>query len=30
MWVDVEQNTDEWFNLRLGKATSSKLRKDNG
>lgn len=22
-WVDVEQNSDEWFDLRLGKATSS-------
>jgi len=23
MWVDIEQNTDAWFDLRLGKATSS-------
>jgi len=27
MWIDVEQNTDEWFNLRLGKATSSNFAK---
>ena len=27
MWLDVEQNTDEWFNLRLGKATSSNFGK---
>lgn len=27
MWVDVQQNTDEWFNLRLGKATSSNFDK---
>ncbi len=25
MWVDVEQNTDEWFDLRMKKATSSKF-----
>jgi hypothetical protein len=25
MWRDVEQNTDEWFELRRGKATSSKF-----
>ena len=25
MWLDVEQNTDEWFDLRLKKATSSKF-----
>jgi len=23
MWVDIEQNTDEWHDLRLGKATAS-------
>ena len=23
MWVDVEQNSDEWFNLRMNKATAS-------
>lgn len=22
-WIDVEQNSDEWFDLRLGRATSS-------
>lgn len=27
MWVDVKQNTDEWFNLRLGKVTSSNFHK---
>jgi hypothetical protein len=27
MWVDVEQNTEEWFDLRLGKATSSNFAK---
>lgn len=27
MWIDVEQNSDEWFNLRLGKATSSNFGK---
>lgn len=27
MWVDVEQNTYEWFELRLGKATSSNFGK---
>lgn len=27
MWVDVEQNTDEWFDLRLKKATSSNFGK---
>lgn len=25
MWHDVEQNTDEWFALRIGKATASKF-----
>jgi len=25
MFIDVEQNTDEWFELRIGKATSSKF-----
>ena len=23
MWIDVKQNSDEWFDLRLGKITSS-------
>jgi len=27
MWIDVEQNTEEWFNLRLGKVTSSNFAK---
>ena len=27
MWVDVQQNTDEWFDLRLGKVTSSNFAK---
>lgn len=27
MWVDVEQNTDEWLELRKGKATSSNFSK---
>lgn len=27
MWVDVIQNTDEWFNLKLGKPSSSNLDK---
>lgn len=27
MWIDVQQNTDEWFNLRLGRATSSNFDK---
>lgn len=27
MWLDVEQNTDEWFELRLGKITSSNFGK---
>jgi len=27
MWVDVQQNSEEWFNLRLGKATSSNFAK---
>ena len=27
MWIDVQQNTDEWFNLRLGLATSSNFDK---
>lgn len=27
MWVDVQQNTDEWFKLRLGKPTSSQFGK---
>lgn len=27
MWVDVEQNTDYWFDLRKGKATSSNFSK---
>jgi hypothetical protein len=27
MWVDVQQNTDEWFNLRLGLVTSSNFGK---
>ena len=26
-WVDVQQNTDEWFNLRLGRITSSNFAK---
>lgn len=25
MWVDIEQNTDEWLKLRAGKITSSNL-----
>lgn len=27
MFIDVKQNTEEWFNLRLGKATSSNFAK---
>ena len=27
MWIDVEQNTDEWFALRMGKPTSSNFPK---
>jgi len=27
MWIDVNQNTEEWFSLRLGKATSSNFAK---
>lgn len=27
MWIDVVQNTDEWFSLRLGKVTSSNFDK---
>ena len=27
MWVDVEQNSEEWFNFRLGLATSSNFGK---
>jgi hypothetical protein len=27
MWLDIIQNSDEWFNLRLGKATSSNFGK---
>jgi hypothetical protein len=27
MWIDVEQNTDEWFELRLSKITSSNMPK---
>lgn len=27
MWIDVQQNTDEWFDLRLGKITSSNFGK---
>lgn len=27
MWVDVKQNTDDWFDLRLKKATSSNFPK---
>lgn len=27
MWIDVEQNTDKWFQLRVGKATSSNFGK---
>lgn len=27
MWVDVEQNSEEWFNLRMGKITSSNFDK---
>lgn len=26
-WLDIEQNTDEWFNARLGKITSSQFAK---
>lgn len=26
-WIDVQQNTKEWFDLRLGKATSSNFSK---
>mgnify|MGYP003680133378 CR=1 FL=1 len=25
MWIDVKQNTDEWFGMRVGKITSSKF-----
>jgi len=25
MWIDIKQNTDEWFELRLRKVTSSKF-----
>lgn len=27
MWIDIDQNTEEWFNLRLGKITSSNFAK---
>ncbi len=27
MWIDVQQNTNEWFDLRLKKATSSNFAK---
>jgi len=27
VWIDVDQNSEEWFNLRLGKATSSNFSK---
>lgn len=27
MWIDVNQNTEDWFNLRLGKVTSSNFDK---
>jgi hypothetical protein len=27
MWIDVEQNTDEWFDLRIGLITSSNFDK---
>lgn len=27
MWIDVEQNSEEWFDLRLGRATSSNFAK---
>lgn len=27
MWIDVQQNTQEWFDLRLGKITSSNFSK---
>lgn len=27
MWLDIEQNSRQWFNLRLGKATSSNFAK---
>jgi len=27
MWIDVKQNTDKWFDLRLGKITSSNFGK---
>ena len=27
MWIDVKQNSEEWFNLRLGKVTSSNFAK---
>lgn len=27
MWIDVQQNTDEWFNLRLGVITGSNAPK---
>lgn len=26
MWIDVQQNTDEWLNLRVGKMTSSMFK----
>ena len=26
-WIDIEQNTDEWFDLRLKKSTSSNFAK---
>lgn len=25
MWIDIEQNTEEWYGLRLGRITSSKF-----
>ena len=25
-WIDVEQNTEEWFNLRAGKITGSAIK----
>lgn len=24
-WIDIQQNTDEWLNLRLGKVTGSSI-----
>ena len=27
MWLDIQQNTDEWLDLRIGKVTGSSIGK---